>query len=200
MVESPLHSFLKKLGIAFLINQDCFLVDTEVPITMFGQRRLHHLDGHHVIDVCGVGERFFRADQKMMKRKIDKNYEIKQNILRGIEVKVSRSDLKNGFICSGCNYNYLLTPYNLISPSILPKGVGLIEYNKYKFSMKLTGEEKFSFKGLKVTKKPYFKKIYHYQLDNAVAHMARQKVTTNLKEMFMELVIEKSKFNYHVNC
>lgn len=28
------------------------------------------------------------------------------NILRGIEVKVSRGDFKNGFICSGCNYHY----------------------------------------------------------------------------------------------
>ena len=45
MVESDLHGFLKKVGAAFLINQGCFLVDTEVPLTRFGQRRMGELDG-----------------------------------------------------------------------------------------------------------------------------------------------------------
>ena len=61
---------------------------------------------------------------------VDPRYlEVRQNILRGIEVKVSRADFRNGFFCTGCNYNYLLTPMRLVSPSILPTGVGLIEYN-----------------------------------------------------------------------
>jgi len=76
------------VGAAFLLNQGCFLVDTEVPLSRFGQRRIHELDEHHVIDVCGVGERFVRPrgipDEGVDPRRL----EVRQNVLRGVEVKV----------------------------------------------------------------------------------------------------------------
>jgi hypothetical protein len=128
-------------------------VDIEVPLSRFGQRRIHELDEHHVIDVCGVGERFVRPrgipDEGVDPRRL----EVRQNVLRGVEVKVSRGDFRNGFFCTGCNYNYLLTPMRLVSPGSLPPGVGLIEYNRFKFSAELREEGLFGLRGLRVVKR-----------------------------------------------
>lgn len=152
--------FLQKVGIAFLYNQNCFLVSTEVYLSRKGQQKIHSLDDHKVIDVLGVGERYNRNGERT-------------NILKGIEVKVSRSDFKNGFACSGCNFNYVLTPMRLVAPWEVPKEVGLIEYNKYKFQCSLSDYDKFSFKGLRVVRKSKFRKIPQYQIDNTIANILR---------------------------
>lgn len=196
-MESRLHGFLKKLGVAFLLNQGCFLVDTEVALTRFGQRQLHELDGRHVIDVCGVGDMFLPTSRRRRKPESeDPRYLFKHIILRGIEVKVSRSDFRNGFVCSGCNYNYLLTPMRLVSPSELPRGVGLIEYNKYKFSVELTEEDVFNFKGLRVVKKPSFRRMMQCQIDSATAYISRRKAGERTKGLLDELVKGHSDFGY----
>lgn len=197
LVESRLHGFLKKVGMAFLINQGCFLVDTEIPLTMFGQRRLHDLDGHHVIDVCGVGERFFTPDEGYSDERGRGDYELKRNILRGVEVKVSKSDLRNGFVCSGCNYNYLLAPMRLVPPSALPRGVGLVEYNRYKFSAELVGDDRFCFEGLRVVRNPSFKRVRHYMVDNATAHMSQRRLTGSLDDLLDEMVEGHSELGYN---
>ena len=163
------------MGAAFLLNQGCFLVDTEVPLSRTGQT--HELDDHRVVDVCGVGERFFEADRDLLMdyaEPLRARHEVKRNVLRGVEVKVSRSDFRNGFYCSGCNYNYLLTPMRLVSPGELPRGVGLVEYNRYKFSVELA-EERFAFRGLRVVKKASFRRVGQHQIDNATAHMVRRR-------------------------
>ena len=119
MGESSRHLFLKNVGKAFLYDQGCYLVDTEVKLNHIGLKRFHELDKHTVIDICGVGLKYFPHGRKGMSQqeefqdlelKDPERYEYGYNILRGIEVKVSRSDFRNGFICSGCNYNYILAP------------------------------------------------------------------------------------------
>jgi hypothetical protein len=122
------------------------------------------------------------------------NYEFGQNILKGIEVKISRSDFKNGFICSGCNYHYLLTPIRLVAPYEVPEGVGLIEFNKYKFNCKLNPHledypesKPFKIKGLKIIKRPRFHYIPQFQIDNAIKEILSRKKhdtrTITLKEV-----------------
>jgi hypothetical protein len=186
--ESDLHAFLKKIGVSFLLNQGCFLVDTEVPLSRFGQRRIHELDEHQVIDVCGVGEHFVKPQGILNETINRKRFEVRQNILRGIEVKVSREDFKNGFFCTGCNYNYLLTPMHLIGTGSLPPGVGLIEYNKYKFSADIRDDRFFSLKGLRVVRKASFRKISHYQVDNATSFMIRRQIENPTEKMLRELI------------
>lgn len=73
--ESDLHAFLKKVGLAFLYNQNCFLIATEVYLSRRGQQKIHDLNNHNVIDVLGVGERHDQNGERI-------------NVLRGIEVKV----------------------------------------------------------------------------------------------------------------
>jgi hypothetical protein len=191
LVESPLHGFLKKLGMAFLVNQGCFIVDTEVPLTMLGQRRLHDLDEHHVIDVCGVGERFFAAEGEPSpdgQGLESRGLELTHNILRGIEVKISRSDFRNGFVCSGCNYNYLLIPMRLVPPSALPRGVGLIEYNKHKFSVEPKDDGTYGLRGLRVVRNLSFKRIRHHQVDNATSYMARRALGDRMGALLDDLM------------
>ncbi len=186
MGESDLHGFLKRVGAAFLLNQGCFLVDTEVPLSRFGQTMLHDLDGHHVIDVCGVGERFFRL-REGREELGPGDYEVTQNILRGVEVKVSRGDFRNGFVCTACNFNYLLTPMRLVAPWEVPRGVGLVEYNRYKFDVELTEEDGFRFRGLRVVKKPSFRRTSRFQVDNATAFIARRRTEEGKEGLLEEL-------------
>jgi hypothetical protein len=186
--------FLKKVGAAFLLNQGCFLVDIEVPLSRFGQRRIHELDEHHVIDVCGVGERFVKPQDTPDEGVDPRRLEVRQNVLRGIEVKVSRNDFRNGFFCTGCNYNYLLTPMRLVGPGSLPPGVGLIEYNRYKFSAELREERSFGFRGLRVVRKASFRRISRYQVDNATSFMIRRR-NENLPEEMLRKLTEGHKEN-----
>jgi hypothetical protein len=194
--ESGLHAFLKKVGAAFLLNQGCFLVDVEVPLSRFGQRRIHELDDHHVIDVCGVGERFVRP-RGLAGEGIDpRRHEVRMNILRGVEVKVSRGDFRNGFFCTGCNYNYLLTPMRLVNPAALPRGVGLIEYNRYKFTVEAREDGPFAFKGLRVVKKSSYRRISRYQVDNATAHIARRRPKPEPDKLLGELLDGQAENGY----
>jgi hypothetical protein len=187
MAESPLHGFLKKVGVAFLLNQGCFLVDTEVPLGRLGSS--HELDGHHVIDACGVGERFFRPRERSLSDflGVRRDYEVKRNVLRGVEVKVSRSDFRNGFICSCCNFNYLLTPMRLVAPWEVPSGVGLIEYNRHKFTVEQDGEEGFRFRGLRVVRKAAYRGLRQHQIDNATARIARSSSRMSVSALESEL-------------
>ena len=121
MSESELHEFLKRVGMAYLFNH-CFMVATEAAVYKDSGIDRHDLDNHHFIDVAGVGKKYIPYT---MDRKIGDPYYY--NVSRGIEVKVSRNDFKNGFVCSGLNYHYLLTPMRLVNPSEIPKWVGLIE-------------------------------------------------------------------------
>ncbi len=196
MVESDLHGFLKRVGAAFLFNQGCFLVDTEVPLSRFGQTMLHDLDGHHVIDVCGVGERFFRLREGRDELGPG-DYEVTQNILRGVEVKVSRGDFRNGFVCTACNFNYLLTPMRLVAPWEVPRGVGLVEYNRYKFDVELTEEGDFRFRGLRVVKKASFRRVGQHQIDNATAQMVRRRLDGGSEVLLVELLEGHSENGYN---
>jgi hypothetical protein len=183
------------VGSAFLLNQGCFLVETEVPLCRFGQTMLHDLDCHRVIDVCGVGERFFRLGDAGDELGPG-DYEVARNILRGIEVKVSRSDFRNGFVCTACNYNYLLTPMRLVAPWEVPRGVGLVEYNRYKFDAELDEEGCFRFRGLRVVRRPSFRRISRFQVDNAVAHISRRISAERSGHLLAELEKGHSEVGY----
>ena len=184
------------MGAAFLLNQGCFLVDTEVPLSRTG--RTHELDDRRVVDVCGVGERFFEADRALLTdyaKPLGGRHEVRRNVLRGVEVKVSRSDFRSGFCCSGCNYNYLLAPMRMVSPWELPRGVGLVEYNRYKFSVGLT-EGRFAFGGLRVVRKASYRRVEQHQIDNATAHIVRSRHESDAVGLLGELMEGRSEHCY----
>ena len=59
MGESPSHLYLKQVGALWLYNQMCHMVDTEVKLNQLGLLRYLELDNKKVIDVVGVGLKYF---------------------------------------------------------------------------------------------------------------------------------------------
>jgi hypothetical protein len=155
-----------------------------------GLLRYLKLDNKKVIDVVGVGLKYYpwTSHRKIQGQLYDdfkletpNIYDIGYNILRGIEVKISKNDFKNGFICYGTNYTYVLSPMKLISPSLLPRGVGLIEYNKYKFDISQNDTEKFplekpfNIKGLRVVKKASYRKLPQFHIDHVISMISQRR-------------------------
>lgn len=194
MTETKLHKFLKEVGMAYLFNQNCFLVATEVHITRT-QKRLSQLDQHFIIDVCGVGEKYIPYEQRLGPNPYKEKY--KYNVVRGIEVKVSRSDFENGFVCSGCNYNYLLVPEGLVYCYELPKEIGLITVNQkeFKASFEPAPTFRFGFEGLRVIKKPQFKKIEQFQIDNAISSIAKRSTRELINRVAENLTSWRIEYN-----
>ena len=62
----------------------------------------------------------------------------------------------------------------LIASWELPKGVGLIEYNKYKFECRESEYGKFWLRGLRVVKKAHYRKIPQHIIDNAIKGILRR--------------------------
>lgn len=167
MGESELHNLLKKVGVAYLHNQGSSMVAMEVGVTRDQGIEKHELDNHYIMDVVGLGKKYIPFPLRdHTKPYYEQNYY--NQVLRGIEVKVSRADFKNGFCCTGCNYHYLMTPMRLVNPADLPKWVGLLEYNKHKFNVKYGYNSGFNIEGLRVVKKPKFREITKRQLDRTI--------------------------------
>lgn len=175
------------------------MVETEVKLNQLGLAKYSDIDKHSVIDVCGVSLKYFPQGKKPalledLEGADPESLEYGCNVLRGIEVKVSRGDFKNGFICSGCNYHHILIPMRLLTAPEVPKGVGLIEFNKYKFSCELNRDDSdatlkrtFNLKGLTVVKRPMFRNIPQFQIDHATSLMARRKRKADLKKVSEEI-------------
>jgi len=187
MGETAIHLFLKQVGRLFLLNQGCHTVETEVALNQLGLQRLDELDNKKVVDVLGVGLRYRplgRTEERGegyegFSLPQPDTYDVGLNVLRGVEVKVSRSDFRNGFVCAGCNYNYVLTPTRLVAPGLLPRGVGLVEFNKYKFSCEPSDDAErrpYRLNGLRVVQHATYRKIPQFQVDHAVAAIAERRL------------------------
>ena len=201
MGESPRHLYLKEVGKLWLFNQMCHMVDIEVKMNQLGLHRYLELDNKKVIDVVGVGLKYFPwRKRKIQDEEYDDfelpkpdQYDIGYNVLRGIEVKVSKSDFKNGFICTSANYNYVLAPTKLVSPSIVPKGVGLIEFNRYKFNVEANQDETpngrpFKLEGVRVLKRAQYRHIPQFHIDHVISLIAQRNLASkedSLREVLM---------------
>ena len=188
------------MGEVFLYNLGCHTVEKEVKLNQLGLLMLDGLDNKKVIDVIGIGIKYFPTSRRRLKQEeydefsleSEEQYEYGYNVLRGVEVKVSRGDFKNGFICTSCNYNYVLTPMKMISPSTLPRGVGLIEYNRYKFSCEPNDDQvkasrPFSIHGLRVIKKAAYRNIPQFHIDHAIAEIAKKSSETRIESALSNL-------------
>jgi len=161
--------FLEKIGMVWLKANHCYIISPE---TKIWRNRLYpqgELDNHYIIDLLGVGTKWVPEEKRMANEHGYKSPTI--TILRGIEIKISLSDFKNGFIYGGCNYNYLMTPKGLITKDKVPKGIGLIEVDLETFTWRKWGM-KYYFDGLKLITKPKYKEISDFQFDYATRETA----------------------------
>ncbi len=186
------------------------MVDIEVKLNQLGLNRFLEQDNKKVIDVVGVGLKYFPWKQrKIQDEDYDdfelsrpEQYEIGYNILRGIEVKVSKSDFKNGFVCTSANYNYVLAPTKLVSPSLVPRGVGLIEFNRYKFGVEENDDEHpnsrpFKISGVRVVKRAKYRNIPQFQIDQVISLIA-QRTRSSMENDYKQVLlgIDDPKFVY----
>jgi hypothetical protein len=104
---------LTKIGFLYLKQMGCYAIGTEIHLLHRQYDLENRLDHHFIIDLLGIEYEYLPNPP--------------HDILRGVEVKVSRSDYKKGFIHHGCTFNYILAPKGLIQISELEKTVGLIE-------------------------------------------------------------------------
>ncbi len=140
MSDREKTALITKLGYLYLYNMGCHEISTEVKVPWFLIPNVSGSDvyvknrRHTKIDIIGIEDEYLPPSKQyvekvwseILDRMIDKKV-IKKPILRGIEIKVSKSDFKNGFIHMGCHYNYLMVPKGLVSPKEVDKSVGLIE-------------------------------------------------------------------------
>ena len=83
----------------------------------------------------------------------------------GIEAKASYSDFLNGFCCQ-CEYTYIIAPVGVILIDKLPKGIGLIEIDLEKYSIKQNRLGKFEFKGIETVKQCSSRRKEMYKRDD----------------------------------
>jgi len=129
MGESDLHKYLKLLGIKYLDSQGCTLIGDEIFISKSASDTYLETgpsDSRFYIDVVGLGKR------NIMELASPWGYKKsgEEEVLRGIEVKVSRNDFNNGFVQSGLHYHYLLVPELLVKKSEVPKHFGLLYWKE----------------------------------------------------------------------
>lgn len=129
--ESPTHFLLKHVAMCYLkMSMGCWAVATEV----------WEMGGHPYGETPACAGREPRS--------IADAVGVGNEIVRCIEVKVSRADFLTGY-CHGGDYNYILAPKGVLKPSDMPANIGLIEAD-----MDALGWQGFDIKGLSVVKKP----------------------------------------------
>ena len=134
--ETKEHKLLKELAIIWLRGYGCHQIATEVAL------HPRWLQGHeehnipipyhkwkHVADVVGIRDRYSPTPAELPAHKR------KYLEAVAVEVKVSRSDFKNGFVSSGCDRIYLFTLPNLLDLDEIPKHVGLMELDPNSFTV-----------------------------------------------------------------
>lgn len=187
MGESDLHRFLKYVAAAWLSNQGCFLIAEEVEVSspskrfnkhswsMADRKPVNPIDNKFIVDVVGAEHYVVSREEVEAFRTLDNQpvYQTQINkkwILRGIEAKVSKADFKNGYSCSGCNFNYVIAPYGLVDKNDLSEEVGLITFNKHKFHpFYERAVNHFILEGVRLVKRPVYQDVSDVE---ALAKMA----------------------------
>lgn len=111
--ETPEHFLLKQVARVYLkVVTGCQIAGTEV-----GGMDDYSRDAkqHTVADAVGVKLSWEGGREK-------------RYTVYCIEAKQSLSDFKSGF-CQGGDLNYVIAPQGLLTPKLLPNGVGLVEVN-----------------------------------------------------------------------
>jgi hypothetical protein len=170
---------LTKIGYLFLRNMGCYEIATEIWVfhREFNWETSGQKDCHNIIDILGV-EREWGSPPR--------------DILRGIEVKVSRSDLAKGFIQSGCTFHYLLMPKDLIQPSKVSRDIGIIEVDIPNFRYLIPETYEF-LHGVTLTRKAKRKETQETTIQKCKEQIAGRLTTQTVQWIASELREEKEK-------
>lgn len=136
MTESKEHKFLKTLGVLYLHKVKCRLAATEVYVSSTSRSLIEYsdltnkTDIKQYIDCAGIAMKpVFKIIARHPNGWIEREKIGDEPVTKGIEVKISRNDLNNGYVCTGLNYHYLLVPKGLVDFKEVPTHVGILEYD-----------------------------------------------------------------------
>jgi hypothetical protein len=184
-------AFLTKLGFLYLKKMGCYAISTEVHLPIHN-RLVEENDAHYTIDILGISKKYIPYEKQVkIKDEHGCDTTVKYyNVLRGIEVKVSRSDFKNGFIHTGCHYNYLLVPKGLVLPSEVHASVGLIEVDLEKACVQkpyvaTMQNQGFYLSGIELKRQPKRKQMEDYLVNMAFSAIG-ETLTLQAKRWLIE--------------
>ncbi|MHA1286031.1 MAG: hypothetical protein ACTSPB_01385 [Candidatus Thorarchaeota archaeon] len=171
MSDVEITKKLTKIGMLYLKSNGCFIVAPEAKVRRtMGSLVPDDLDNHKIIDLLGVGKKYIPYDKQVEdERGYRKTF---FEILRGVEIKVSRSDFKRGFIQSGCNYHYLMFPKGLIERDEVPTGVGVVSVDIDSFMWSKWGTRLY-LHGVETLRRPRFQKISDRDFNHSVRHIGK---------------------------
>ncbi len=172
MKDKQKTELLTKFGYLHLRDMGCFEIATEVKVPSWILRDFENRqDRHHIIDLVGTSWKSLPPSKQYTKKiKTDtsewEHKVVKEPIIRGIEVKVSRGDFKNGFIHVGCNYNYLMIPEGLVDKAEVHKDIGIIEVDLDNLSIRKFRAPWYGFElsGIKQIRNPKRKSLTEDQM------------------------------------
>ncbi len=193
MNAKRMTKLLTKVGFLFLERMGCFNVSTEVnipPYDRIEQRLDNRTDKHHFIDLLGIQWEYLPPSKpyKGVNKRI---------VLRGIEIKVSKNDLKNGFIQSGCTFNYIMIPKGTIKTSDVPtaSGVGIIEVDLKNLKIvKRKLMTNYEVLGVRIIRNAVRKTISEVTIDCCLRQIG-ETLTNQTKRWLVEELIKKRKFS-----
>jgi hypothetical protein len=170
---------LTKIGYLVLRQMGCYQIATELYLhhREYNWETAGQKDCHSIIDILGV-EREWGSPPR--------------DILRGVEVKVSKSDLAKGFIQNGCTFHYLLIPKGLIPPSKVNRDIGIIEVDIPNFRYFVPESYEF-LHGVKLTRKAKRKEAQETTIQKCKEQVAGRLTTQVVQWIASELRQEKEK-------
>jgi len=181
MRDAEKTAILTKIGYLQLKNMGCYLVSTEVKVPAWSLRDFtNEQDRHFIIDLIGIGWKYLPPSQQytIKVQRFDDEWRdekiIKEPILRGVEIKVSRSDFKNGFIHCGSHYNYIMVPKDLVDKKEVYRDIGIIEVDLENFKfVKTRAPYPHKFEGLEIVRKPTLKHIPNTYVEEIHSQIGR---------------------------
>lgn len=183
MSDRDKTKLLTKIGFLYLEKMGCREISTEVNVHLYTRESVLDPNFHYIIDLLGIATEYLPPSKKW-----DELYKVNtQTILRGVEIKVSRSDFKNGFIHHGCNFNYLLTPKGLVNPDEVHSDIGIIEVDIENFKI-ITYQRPFygyELKGVELIRNPKRKIVDPSLIENLRAQIG-ETLTNQTKRWIKE--------------
>ena len=187
MSKTDLTKQLTKIGYLHLKNKGCYAISTEVKVYVWSKRDWSNKqDRHWAIDLLGFRHKYLPHNKQYTNENGKNIYRIP--ILDGIEIKTSRADFRNGFIHTGCHYNYILIPKGLVNKNEVHKDIGIIEVDLENFKLK---KHSPPYSGFDLIGVNYIRTAKGRELsENQIAYAQRQFDTTLTNQVSRWLIDE----------
>jgi hypothetical protein len=191
MSDRDKTKLLTKIGYLYLERMGCHEISTEINVHLADKNTISpNGKFHYIIDILGLEWEYLPPSH-------DEKFKVnKREISRGIEVKVSRADFKNGFVHHGCNFNYLLVPKGLVQSNEVHTDIGIIEVDLENFYIGLGKRPFYGYflNGIEMTQKPKRKEVPDWLITSMKSQMG-ETLTNQTKRWVKDELLTQFKRN-----